>query len=266
MVSGVLGVCLPIASVSGTFLIQLFTGNQLAMFMVPCAIGGFFILLFAVTLKDRRVAKEDKPTWSPREFASTFYVNPRKSPDFAWAFVSRLMFVLAYGFLVTFQAYYLLDKIGTAEADVPHQIFLGTLTQALVVVAASLIGGRLSDRTGRRKIFVLTASIVYGLSMFVVAIASDFNGRAGHPGARQRQLWRAVRGSRGLRHSRSRHDPAREGRPMSSYSAQTSRTHPRSQRWAASASRRTCQSNETVTSGVGNGRAKVCMSARRFAV
>ena len=176
LVSGVLGVCLPIASVSGTFLVKLFTGNQLAMFLVPCAIGGFFILLFAVTLKDRRLAKADKPTWSLREFASTFYVNPRKSPDFAWAFASRFMFVLAYAFLTTYQAYYLLDKIGSAEADVPQQIFLGTLVQSVVVVAASLIGGKLSDRTGRRKIFVLTASIVYGLAMFVIAIASNFNG------------------------------------------------------------------------------------------
>src|SRR3954467_4762795 len=31
LVSGVLGVCLPIASVTGTFLVQLFTGSQLAM-------------------------------------------------------------------------------------------------------------------------------------------------------------------------------------------------------------------------------------------
>ena len=176
MVSGVLGVCLPIASVSGTFLVQLFTGNQLAMFLVPCAIGGFFILLFAVTLKDRRLARADRPAWSLREFASTFYVNPRKSPDFAWAFASRFLFVLAYAFLATYQAYYLLDQIGSAEADVPQQIFLGTLAQSAVVVAASLLGGKLSDWTGRRKIFVLTASIVYGLAMFVVAIASNFNG------------------------------------------------------------------------------------------
>ena len=176
LVSGVLGVCLPIASVSGTFLVQLFTGNQLAMFLAPCAIGGFFILLFAVTLKDRRLAEADKPTWSLREFASTFYVNPRKSPDFAWAFASRFMLLLAYAFLVTYQAYYLLDKIGSAEADVPHQIFLGTLVQSAAVVAASLIGGKLSDRTGRRKIFVCVASIVYGLALFMIAVASDFNG------------------------------------------------------------------------------------------
>jgi MFS family permease len=98
LVSGALGVCLPIASVSGTLLVQLFTGNLLAMFLVPCAIGGLFILLLVITLKDRRLAKADKPTWSLREFASTFYVNPRKSPDFAWAFVSRFLFMLAYAF------------------------------------------------------------------------------------------------------------------------------------------------------------------------
>jgi MFS family permease len=176
LVAGVLGICVPIASVSGTFLVKLFTGNQLAMFLVPCAIGGFFILLFAVTLKDRRLSRADKPNWSTREFASTFYVNPRRNPDFAWAFASRLMFVLAYAFLATYQAYYLLAKIGSAKADVPQQIFLGTLAQSVVVVAASLIGGKLSDRTGRRKVFVLTASIVYGVALFMIASASNFNG------------------------------------------------------------------------------------------
>jgi MFS family permease len=175
LVSGIMGVCLPIASVSGTFFVQLFAGNQLAMFLVPCGVGGFFVLLFAATLDDRRLADADKPAWSPREFASAFYVNPRRNPDFAWAFASRFLVLLAYAFLTTYQAYYLLEKIGSAEADVPHQIFLGTLAQAVVVIAASLLGGKLSDRTGRRKIFVVTASIVYGLAMFVVAIASDFD-------------------------------------------------------------------------------------------
>ena len=175
-VSGVLGVCLPVASVVGTFLVKLFTGNQLAMFLVPCAIGGFFILLFAATLRDRRLARADRPPWSVRELAGTFYVDPRRSPDFAWAFASRFMFVLAYAFLVTYQAYYLLDHVGSTESEVPGQIFLGTLAQSALVVVASVIGGRLSDRTGRRKVFVLTASVGYGVAMFVIALATGFNG------------------------------------------------------------------------------------------
>jgi MFS family permease len=176
MVSGVLGVCLPVAAVSGTFLVKVFTGNQLGTFLIPCGIGGFFILLFAGTLHDRRLALDDRPKWSVREFAGTFYVKPRTSPDFAWAFVSRFMFLLTYAFLTTYQTYYLLDKIGSARADVPQQIFLGTLVQSVVVIGASLIGGRLSDRTGRRKSFVFAASMVYGIALFVLAIASNFNG------------------------------------------------------------------------------------------
>jgi MFS family permease len=175
-VAGVLGVCLPIASVSGTFVVQLFTANELAMFLAPCAIGGFFILLFAAKLDDRRLTAADKPAWSLRELASTFYVNPLRHPDFAWAFASRFMFVMAYAFLTTYQAYYLLEKLGSDEADVPRQIFLGTLAMSVVIVAASLLGGALSDRTGRRKVFVCAASFVFGVAMWVIALASSFNG------------------------------------------------------------------------------------------
>src|SRR3989440_11091487 len=176
LVSGVLGVCLPIAAVSGTLFVKLFTGHPVATFLVPCAIGGFFILLFVFALNDRRLARAARPAWSLREFASTFYVRPRTSPDFAWAFASRFMFLMAYALLTTYEAFFLLGKIGSAVADVPQQIFLGTLVQSVVIVAASLLAGKLSDRTRRRKIFVFTASIVYGLAMFAVAVASNFNG------------------------------------------------------------------------------------------
>jgi len=176
MVAGVLGVCTPVASVVATFLVTLFAGHLLAMFLAPCVIGGFFVLLFAVVLDDRRLAAEDKPPWSLRELATTFYVDPRKSPDFAWAFTSRFLFVLAYAFLTTYQAYYLLSHLGSVEADVPRQIFLGALVQSVLVVLASLVGGRLSDRTGRRKVFVLAASLVYGSALFLLAAAADLNG------------------------------------------------------------------------------------------
>ena len=175
-VSGVLAICLPLASVGGTFLVQLFTGNQVAMFLVPSAIGAILILPFAATLKDRRLAEADKPTWSVREFLSAFYVNPRRSPDFAWAFASRFMLLLAYALLTTYQAYYLLEKIGSAETEVPRQVFLATVVQSAGLVVAALVSGRLSDRSGRRKVFVILASLVYGVAMFVIAIAGDVNG------------------------------------------------------------------------------------------
>ena len=175
-VSGILGVCLPLASVSGTYVVKVFAGHQLAMFLAPCVIAGFFIVLFAMQLRDRRLDPDDRPPWSLRELAGTYYVAPGRHPDFAWAFVSRFLFVTAYALLVTYQAYYLLDHLGSAEDDVPGQIFAGTLVQAVVVVVASLVGGRLSDRTGRRKVFVAAAAAVYGVALFLVAVAGDFGG------------------------------------------------------------------------------------------
>jgi MFS family permease len=146
------------------------------MFLVPCAVGGLFILLFALTLKDRHLDPGDKPPWSFQELLGTFYFNPRKCPDFAWAFASRFMFVLAFAFLVTYQAYFLLERVGTDEDDVPRQIFLGTLIQTVVVIAVSVLSGKLSDHLQRRKVFVLTASVASGLALFVVAAATGFNG------------------------------------------------------------------------------------------
>ena len=176
LVAGVLGLCLPVASVVGTFLVTLFSGNQVAMFMAPCVVGGVIIVIFAVTLDDRHLDGADKPSWTWRELATTFWVSPRKNPDFAWTFASRFMFVLAYAFLTTFLAYYLLDHLSSAESAVPQQVFLGTLVQSVAIVAASLIGGRLSDYSGRRKVFVIIASVTYGCAMFIIASASDFNG------------------------------------------------------------------------------------------
>jgi MFS family permease len=105
-----------------------------------------------------------------------FYFDPRRSPDFAWAFVSRFLFISAFAFLVTYQAYYLIARIRSAEAEVPHQIFVATVAQSVVLVAASLVGGRLSDRSGRRKIFVAAASLIYAAALVGVALASDFDG------------------------------------------------------------------------------------------
>ncbi len=175
-VSGVLGVSVPVASVVGTFLVQLFPGNQPAMFLAPCAIGGFFVLLFVATLDDRRLPPGARPPLSLRDLAGAFSFHPRRDPDFGWAFASRFLFISAFAFLTTYQAYYLIARIGSTQTEVPHQVFVATLVQSVVLVAASVSGGRLSDRTGRRKVFVAAASAVYAVALVGVALAGSFEG------------------------------------------------------------------------------------------
>jgi MFS family permease len=162
--------------VAGTYLVQAFDDSTVLMFTVPCAVGAIAVLLFAWRLPDRRLAPADKPPWSLRELAGTFYVSPRRNPDFAWAFLSRFLFVTAYAFLVTYQAFYLIAQVASSEDAVPRQVYLGTLTQSIAWVVIAPVAGRLSDRIGRRKVFVMGAATVYAVALFVIASASTVNG------------------------------------------------------------------------------------------
>lgn len=176
LVSGILGVCLPVASVAATYLVQAFDTTQLTMFLAPLLVGGVLVGVFTASLHDRRLDPATKPPWSLRQLAGSFYVNPRANPDFAWAFASRFLLVMAYAFLVTYQAYYLIDRIRLPESDVAHQIYIGTLVQSIALILASPLAGRLSDRFGRRKIFVALAAVTYAVALGVIAIADGVGG------------------------------------------------------------------------------------------
>ena len=176
LVSGVLGLSVPIASVVGTYLVQAFDQSTLLMFAAPCAVGSAAVLLFVWRLPDRRLAVADRPPWSLRQLVGTFYVSPRRNPDFAWAFLSRFLLVMAYAFLVTYQAYYLLAQAGSTEAEVPRQVYQGTVVQSVALVCVGPLAGRLSDRVGRRKVFVASAALIYAAALFVIAAASSFDG------------------------------------------------------------------------------------------
>ena len=173
VVSGVLGVCLPAASVGATYLVQAFDQTDLTMFLAPCVVGGLCVLVFTSRLDDRRLDPAQRPRLSLRRLLGSFAVDPRAHPDFAWAFVSRFLLVMAYAFLVTYQAYYLIDRLGTLEPNVPHQLYLGTVAQSVALAVTSPLAGRMSDRWGRRKVFVAVAAGVYALALLTIATAGD---------------------------------------------------------------------------------------------
>ncbi len=169
-VAGVLGTCMPLGQLAGTFVVQAVAGSTLAMFMVPALIGTAAILLLACTLVDRRQDAAPRP----QRLVRWYWVNPLRHPDFAWAWLSRFLVVLGTAFLTTYQPFYLTDKLGLPDSDVPGLIFRSMLVQASMVVALSVIGGRLSDALQRRKAFVISGAIVYALGLWIVALADSY--------------------------------------------------------------------------------------------
>lgn len=102
--------------------------------------------------------KTDPIRWAP--FIQGFWVDPRRHPDYAWAFAGRFVMILGYQGIQAYQLYILTDYIGLGEAEAG--VFAGTMALVTMVTltSATLVSGRLSDRLGRRKAFVFCSTVV----------------------------------------------------------------------------------------------------------
>ena len=173
-VAGVLGMCMPIGQVGGTFLVHAVAESTLLTFMAPAAIGVGAVLLLTLVLPDRRLSSATAPAASLRELARSYWVSPRQHPDFAWAWLSRFLLVLGTAFLTTYQPYYLIEKLGFHDQEVTGRVFTATFMQASMIVLFSLVSGRFSDFIRRRKIFVLVGASIYATGLWVVAAAGSY--------------------------------------------------------------------------------------------
>jgi len=173
LASAFLGVGIPVAAIVGTYIVAGVDGAFLK-FLVPGLIAAALVLLLVAVLPDKRIAKDSVPKYTVGEFARSFYVNPRKAPDFSWAWLSRFMLFMGLSFLLTYQVPYLLDHLNIAESRIGDLVFRATLVQSGVLIVVSFIAGPVSDRIRRRKAFVLVSAGIYAVGLAVIAFAPNY--------------------------------------------------------------------------------------------
>lgn len=174
-VSGVLGICLQLGIVAGVFLTERAGGDIVSMFMWPAYACMALVGLLAVYLKDRRLDPSELKPADLGAFFKSFWISPRKAPDFAWAFLSRFLLFIGLATLTTYQVYFLIDRLGVAPADVPGKMLTSIVIMTIATVVGSLGGGWLSDRLeGRRKLFVWIAAVIYAAGLIVIALSGSF--------------------------------------------------------------------------------------------
>ena len=173
-VSGIVNISLPLGMTAGTFLVEALADSTLAVFLAPAALALAGTLILAWVLPDHRLAVAPRPRYGWREFLGSFWIDPRRFPDFAWVWGSRFLLYAGVALLMTYQEFYLIRQLGCAPADVPHWIFLSTLVQSCTVAVFGVLGGGLSDALGRRKVFVSGAALVYALALLMIAFAASY--------------------------------------------------------------------------------------------
>lgn len=164
-----------VAVFAGAAIINIVGTQTLLMFLVPGVIGFICVAFFAFFYPEPEVAELPAPApFRPVELMQSFWLNPRQHPDFAWAWLSRFMIQYGWATLVTYQAYYLIDVLGLLHHQVSFGIFISTSVMGGCIVVASLISGWLSDHSGKRKAYVITAGVIYAVGLAILIFTHSF--------------------------------------------------------------------------------------------
>ena len=169
-VAAAVGVAQTGSLVLGTFIVQLFTTTTQQV-LVPGTIGCAVVIAFALIFKDRVLTEKPAAAFGVKEFVGSFAFDPRKNPDFGWAWLMRFLLTAAAVTATNYLALYLIDDLGVSQTDAANAVFYATLFNTLGVVSTTFIAGYLSDKFGRRKIFVVIAASVAVVGLIILAFA-----------------------------------------------------------------------------------------------
>ncbi|MDP3951276.1 MFS transporter [Microbacterium sp.] len=98
--------------------------------------------------------------------------------NFTWVLASRLTVNIGNALGTALLLFFLLYGVGSPAATAEDDLLVLIVIYTIFVVAASLIAGSLSDRTGRRKPIVILAALVQALSAVMILISPTFIGTA----------------------------------------------------------------------------------------
>jgi len=171
-ITAALGIAQNLGILGGTYVAQFFADQLFIMFVAPSILAIAAMLVFVIVLPDQ-VLPEKPPAMSFRELAYTFWVSPVKHPDYALAWWSRFLITFASFGFTAFRFFYLLNHVHVAEADIPATISLSVLIYTAALVVVSYLSGWLSDKIGKRKVFVWSSTALFAIGTTALIFVQD---------------------------------------------------------------------------------------------
>ncbi len=145
-----------------------YTASYLAL-AIPMVV---LTLPFIFATPDYPLSPEHRAPMSVRTLLAAYWVDPKRHPDFAWAWITRFLASLAIGMGTLYLLYFLRDKVHYAH---PAQgLFILILIYTVLVIVTAIVGGVISDRIGKRKMIVTVSGILMGLAALLLTFVETW--------------------------------------------------------------------------------------------
>lgn len=150
------------------------SGN-VAVGYIICAVALVVsVIPYVLRPNDPQLPKEYRAPFKLVDFVKSFWINPVKHPDFGWAWLTRLMMNIGNQMTIVYLLFYLTDVV--RHPDPAGGVLVLTGTYAVMVIISAVIFGPMSDKSGKRKIYVIFSSIVVACSALIIAVFQTFPG------------------------------------------------------------------------------------------
>jgi MFS family permease len=164
-VAGWVGMPIALGLVLGSILVVDVLGQNLVIgYITLAALMVLLALPFVLFTPDHPLPPQDREPFSWRRVASSYWLSPRAYPDFGWAWLTRFLASLAIAMGTLYLLYFLRDAVHYAQLFPGQTAADGLLILILIytgcVVITSIVGGMISDRSGRRKLLVTVSGLL----------------------------------------------------------------------------------------------------------
>ncbi|AMB60002.1 hypothetical protein AWU67_15330 [Microterricola viridarii] len=174
--SAMAGVGMMLGGVLGTVVAAQFVSNV----GIGYAVFGIAVLivtaLYVYFNKDYSSVGAVVEPWSWKNFLTGFWINPKKHPDFFWAFTARFLFILGYFVISAYSLYLLQDYIGMELEEAAGAAAMLAMAGLLPTMISIALAGWWSDKIGRRKVFIYAATVIMVISLIFPLIMPTFEG------------------------------------------------------------------------------------------
>ncbi|MEU8255051.1 MFS transporter [Micromonospora inaquosa] len=168
-VSGWVGIPQALGLVLGAVLVTaVVTGNAAGYLAIAVAIL-LLSLPFTLLTPDEPLPRTHRPVLRTRALLASMWISPRRHPDFAWAWITRFLVQLGNALGTLYLLYFLTD--GVRHPDPEGGLLVLILLYTLGMMLTAVVAGRLSDRSGRRKIYVIVSGLIMAVAALLLAVA-----------------------------------------------------------------------------------------------
>ncbi len=165
---GLIGISQMLGTVLGALIVTVIVTRIAGGYVTCAAIVVAAAALFVTRTPDEPLPAEFKPRLPLRAVLRRLWVSPRLHPDFGWAWATHFMVNLGNDLGTLYLLYFLHDRVHYHDPQTGLLTLMALYAVALLVAGAAC--GTMSDRSGRRKPFIIgSAAIMAAAAAILVA-------------------------------------------------------------------------------------------------